>query len=212
MLGAVLLASGGGSARAAADDDSLPTGVRLGIGGGASAMDGSAFAFTAEIVAGVDVGHYSARFIPSLELLYFPNESFIHWTYGIESLSLENVFHVTPLYALSLAPSVSYIFAASTAPPCYDVCHSPPYVKELLVGGSFSPLLLAFGPKRSFELGAYARVEVGVKDGTLPRGLFGVPLVLRHPRPLGSDASDSRRPRQPQIEVGPRCDPLGVER
>jgi hypothetical protein len=129
-------------------------------------MDGSAIALKAEIVAGVDVGHYSARFIPSLEFLYFPEQSsFIHWTYGIESLSLENVFHVTPLYALSLAPSVSYIFAASTAPPCYDVCYSAPYVMELLVGGSFSPLLLAFGPKRSFELGAYARVEVGVKDG-----------------------------------------------
>jgi hypothetical protein len=155
----------GGGARAEPDADRLPWGWRFGIGAGASwlPMNSGTATLMAEAMAGIDLGHYSLRLSPRIQ--YFNIAEYPSWRLAVESLAIENVFHVTPLYEISLAPFVGYFSHVSTPPPCFDVCYGAPFSQETTLGGTVSPALFAFGPKRAFEAGAYAQIFVGTQDG-----------------------------------------------
>jgi hypothetical protein len=163
-LGVLLLAATS-SARAEVDHEtdspSRPIDWRLGAGVGGSwlPLDGGGIAMAVvRASVGFDYGRYSLRASPALQYGTVVEDS-DRWEIALGYLALENVFRITPDYAMSISPLVGYGYSPDPTPGCTDVC-SEPIGNGLTVGADASPATLLVGDDRAFELGVHAEIFV----------------------------------------------------
>ncbi len=143
---------------------------RLGAGMGGSWLplgNRSSIAMAvARASAGFDYGRYSLRASPTFQYGTM-SENSDHWEIALGYLALENVFRITPDYAVSISPLAGYGHSPDPTPGCTDVC-SEAIGNGLTLGADASPATVLFGDDRAFELGIHADIFVFTSGSIWP--------------------------------------------
>jgi hypothetical protein len=151
------------SARADEDRETPPAPLRwrfgVGLGGSWLPIRGGGIAMgVARASAGLDYGWYSLRASPAFQYGVI-GESADHWTISLGYLALENVFRITPDFAMSVAPLAGYGHSPNPRPKCTDVC-TEPIGNGLALGADVSPATVILGDDREIEIGIHADIFV----------------------------------------------------